>query len=259
MPANRWQAFLIHLGICAVLFVVLLYLIVFHWYPQPYFAADGGWQGIQIITGVDLILGPVLTLMVYRRGKRELKSDLALIAAFQTVALVWGTWLVYDQRTAAVVYSSKRFQTLTIDQVKDAGERAVRMVSEATTHPPYIVVPMPTDKKERLKLVAEATQTRIPLTLRGDRYEFIDANNRTSILESGIDVERRVEGNVEDRAALEAFLAKYGGRSDDYAFVPLSCRYRFLLLALNRKDGTVVGALNIRPTVRFTPPQTEQP
>jgi len=256
MPANRWQAFLIHLGISAVLYVALLYLIVFHWYPQPYFAADGGWQGVQLITGVDLVLGPVLTLMVYRRGKRGLKFDLTLIAVFQTVALVWGTWLVHDQRTAAVVFASGRFNTLTADQIFDAGERAMRMVSESTTRPPYMMVRMPTDKQEQLILVAQTLQSGIPLAMRGDRYELINADNRMAILDSGIDIERRVEGIEDDRAALDAFLGRHGGRADDYAFVPLSCRYRSLLVALSRKDGAVVDALNIRPTFRFVPPPT---
>jgi len=57
-PQNRWQAFLIHLGISTVIFLILLYFIVFHWYPHPFFAKGGGWQGVRLITGVDLVLGP---------------------------------------------------------------------------------------------------------------------------------------------------------------------------------------------------------
>jgi len=264
MPTNRWQAFLIHLGISALLYVVLLYLIVFHWYPQPYFAADGGWQGVQLITGVDLVLGPMLTLMVYRRGKPGLKFDLALIAAFQAVALVWGTWLVYGQRTAAVVFASGRFNTLSAEQIVDAGERAMRMVSESATRPPYMLVRMPTNNKEELKLIFETVQSGIPLTLHGERYEYISADNRTVILDSAIDIERRVADFDDDRAELDAFLARHGGQTADYAFVPLACRYRFLLLALNRKNGAVVDSLDIRPKVQTTPPpeprgKAEQP
>ena len=146
-----------------------------------------------------------------------------------------------------------------MDQVVDAGERGVKVVSEATTRPPYIFVRMPTDKKERLKITARAANSGVPLSMLGDRYELMDSENRMEILTSALDIERLVEDNAEDRAELDAFLAKHGGRSDDYAFVPLSCRYRFHMLALNRKDGAVVGALNIRPTARFTPPQTEGP
>lgn len=253
MPTSRWQAFLIHLGFSAVLYIVLLYLIVFHWYPQPYFAADGGWEGVQIITGVDLVLGPVLTLLVYRAGKRGLKFDLTLIATLQIAALIWGTWLVYGQRTAAVVFASARFSTLSAEQVVDAGERAMQLVAESTTRPPYLMVPIPADKKEYTKLIGQAMASGIPLAMRGELFQPINADNRKQILDAGIDIERRVEGLADDREKLDEFLAKHGGRAEDYAFVPLSCRYRFLLLALNRKDASVVDALDIRPARRFAP------
>jgi len=254
MPANRWQAFLIHLGISAVLYVGLLYLIFFHWYPQPYFAVDGGWEGVQIITGVDLVLGPVLTLMVYNRRKRELKRDLAIIGMLQLVALVWGTWLVYDQRTAAVVFASGRFNTLSVDQIVDAGDRAQQLVSESRTRPPYFLVRMPTERKEWLDMIARAMKTGIPLTLRGDLYEPVTDENRMQVLHSAIDIERRVKNVKDDRAKLDEFLSLYGGTSSDYGFVPLSARYGFLLLALSRKDASIVGALDIRPSLRIQPP-----
>lgn len=253
MPANRWQAFLVHLGISTLLYVVLLYLIVFHWYPQPYFAADGGWEGVQIITGVDLVLGPVLTLIVFNRRKPELKRDLAIIGCLQLIALVWGTWLVYGQRTAAVVFASARFSTLSAEQVVDAGERAMQLVAESTTRPPYLMVPIPADKKEYTKLVGQAMASGIPLSMRGDLYQPINADNRKQILDAGIDIEQRVEGLEDDRAKLDAFLARHGGRAENYAFVPLSCRYRFLMLVLSRKDARVVDSIDIRPGRRFAP------
>ena len=76
--AGRIKAFLIHLGISLVILFVLLYLLVFVWYPPPLFAADGGMQGLKIILGVDLVLGPLLTLMVYNpaKGWKRLKFDL---------------------------------------------------------------------------------------------------------------------------------------------------------------------------------------
>jgi len=254
MPANRWQAFLVHLGISAALYVVLLYLIVFHWYPQPYFAADGGWQGIQIVTGVDLILGPVLTLIVYNLRKPELKRDLALIALFQAVAMSWGVWLVHGQRTAAVVFTGTNFQTLNMEQVTEAGEHAVQLVRSSSTHPPYFLVRLPAGQQERLDFLLGSMKSGIPLSKYGDRYEPIGVGNRMKMLESAIDIERRVQGFDDDRAALQAFLTRHGGNASDYAFVPLSARYKYLLLVLSRRDAQVVGALDIRPRAHVAAP-----
>ena len=42
---------------------------------------------MQIIIGVDLIMGPVPTLIVFKADKKGLKFDLTLIGIFQGVCL----------------------------------------------------------------------------------------------------------------------------------------------------------------------------
>lgn len=76
---NRYQAFAIHLGLSFLIFIVLASLIVFYWYPGFLFATDGGWQGIRLIAGVDLVIGPCLTLLLYKRGKPGLKFDMMCV------------------------------------------------------------------------------------------------------------------------------------------------------------------------------------
>ncbi len=124
---TRWQAFAIHLGISFVIFIVLLGIIFLFWYPGP-FIHLGGIEGIQIVAGVDLVLGPLLTLMVYNKAKKSLKIDLAIIACIQFTALVAGTWTVYFERPIVqvlsddgiYVYSQRDYEAndIPIDQLK---------------------------------------------------------------------------------------------------------------------------------------------
>ncbi|MGB5325305.1 MAG: hypothetical protein WBN40_07785 [Pseudomonadales bacterium] len=111
-PATRWGAFGIHLAISVIIFIVLAAIIVFAWYPGFLFRTDGGWQGIRLIAGIDLVLGPLLTLIVYNRTKKSLPFDLAIIAAVQVTALAAGCWLVYQERPIAVVFADQRFSTM---------------------------------------------------------------------------------------------------------------------------------------------------
>lgn len=104
---NRFGAFAIHLGISLVIFAVLGYLIVFQWYPDFFFTSDGGWQGIRIVALVDLVLGPTLTLVVYKKGKPSLKFDLTVIALLQTACLIAGVYVVWSERPVAMVFSGK--------------------------------------------------------------------------------------------------------------------------------------------------------
>jgi hypothetical protein len=44
-------------------------MITYLWYPEFLFKTDGGWNGIRLIAGIDFIIGPTLTLIVYKAGK----------------------------------------------------------------------------------------------------------------------------------------------------------------------------------------------
>jgi hypothetical protein len=114
LPKNRWLAFASHFGVSLLIFVVLLLIIVCLWYPGALFAAAGGWQGIRIVIGVDLVLGPLLTLIVYDRTKsdRVLWRDLAVIALIQLSCLAAGVFIVHDERPVAVTYAYDKFYVL---------------------------------------------------------------------------------------------------------------------------------------------------
>lgn len=244
---SRYKAFSVHLGISLAIFVGLLLLIVFIWYPQPYFAADGGWQGIRIIAGVDLVIGPLLTLIVFKPGKPGLKFDLAVIALAQFAALVVGTSLVYQQRTAMVVFADGEFYSLNHDQIQDAGAKAQTILQAAARQPAYVYVDTPTEKKallaEKMKVLGGGSI----LFLRGDLYQPMDDTNRQKAVARGIDPERLAAMRPSNKTRLDAFLAAKGRPATDFAFLPLHCRYADIVLVLNKGDGKIVDSLAIDP------------
>jgi len=114
LPKNRWEAFAAHFGFSLLIFFGLLGVIIYLWYPGALFAAAGGWQGIRIVVGVDLVLGPLLTLIVYNLAKprRLLYRDLTVVGAIQLSCLVAGVAIVYTERPVAVVYCLDKFYAL---------------------------------------------------------------------------------------------------------------------------------------------------
>ena len=241
---TRIQAFLIHLGISVAIYLILLYLIVFIWYPQPFFAADGGWQGIRLVTGIDLILGPVLTLIVFKAGKPGLKFDLTLIGILQVLALSWGVWTVYNQRTDLVVFADGAFYTLNPEQVAGVGTAAQKIIAHADTRPPYAYVDLPLDKAERKSLVRSLFAGK-PLFLHGELYAPLTADNRRKIPAQSMPVASLLNKSPRSQQALDDFLQHQRGKVDDYAFLPLHCRYEHLAIAVDRTDGQFVASLNI--------------
>jgi hypothetical protein len=109
---NRYQAFAVHMAISLVIFFILLVCITQYWYPGILFDTGNGWKAIGIIIGIDLILGPLLTLIVFNHNKTSLKFDLWVIALVQTTALIYGTWTIHQTRPIALAFINSSFSTI---------------------------------------------------------------------------------------------------------------------------------------------------
>jgi hypothetical protein len=102
---TKLKAVGIHLCLSLIVFFILAYQIFYVWYPLPYFFVDGGWQGIRIVAAVDLVLGPLITFLIFdlSKSRREITFDLLTIATIQIGALMYGVMTTYDQRPVAIV------------------------------------------------------------------------------------------------------------------------------------------------------------
>ena len=101
----KLKATSIHFGLSFLVFIVLAYHVFYSWYPLPYFLVDGGWQGLRIIAAVDLVLGPLITFLIFdlSKSRQAIVFDLLTIAIIQISALTYGVHTTYEQRPVAVV------------------------------------------------------------------------------------------------------------------------------------------------------------
>jgi len=130
---SRWttlstrKAFAIHLTLSLLVFSTLVFVMLMWWFPGELFFLDGGWQGLKIVALIDLVLGPLLTLVLYKPGKKNLVFDMACIAAFQLVALGFGFYATHQQRVVAVVYADRNFNTLSADTAQIAAQELIEL------------------------------------------------------------------------------------------------------------------------------------
>lgn len=111
---NRLRAAGIHLLISALVAAVAAGLVFGLWYPGLYRAVSGGRDLFLLVTGVDVVLGPLLTFAVFdlKKGWKHLRRDLAVIGVIQTAALVYGLHTVYVVRPIAMAFEVDRFRVL---------------------------------------------------------------------------------------------------------------------------------------------------
>ena len=243
---GRIKAFLIHLVISLIILFVLLYLLVFVWYPPPLFKADGGLQGLKIILGVDLILGPLLTLMVYNPGKgwKRLKFDLWVIGIIQVSALIAGTWIVYDQRTQLVVFSQDHFFSITKSQLNRSNIDPDLLKQLRKERPPLAFVGSPTDFPDLSSEEKSGIMNRAPY-VRGEFFQPVDQSNVQEIMAKGFDLGIVSEELPHRAHMISDFLAELGKTTDDVSAVPLICRYEEVALIMDRASGELLDTLTI--------------
>lgn len=116
----RVKAFLVHLSISTLVVGLAFGLVFGVWYPPPFsFVQDVYGVAVTLVV-VDLVVGPLLTLIVYKPGKKSLKFDLAVVGLMQFVALCYGLLVCFESRPVYSVYNDGRFSTVNSDEYIDA-------------------------------------------------------------------------------------------------------------------------------------------
>jgi len=105
--AFRLKAFALHLLISATVLSVSLGTLYLGWYHWPGWYLTGVSGVTAVLAGVDVVLGPLLTLVIAspRKPRRELARDIAVIGAIQLAALTYGTTQLWNGRPLYYAFS----------------------------------------------------------------------------------------------------------------------------------------------------------
>ncbi|MEM1435910.1 MAG: hypothetical protein AAGG11_17765 [Pseudomonadota bacterium] len=239
---TRWQAFGIHLAISLAIFVALMGLVILVWYPQFFFVTDGGWPGVRIIVLVDLVLGPLLTLIVFRAGKPGLKLDLTLIGLFQAICLIAGTYVVYEERPIALVYSDGQFNSMTRAELLANDVNPAVLDQFPGREPKWLMVALPKDPSAQTIIRREALAAGRSTAFLSDFYRPFDAAHPLV----ADDEEPLAELEKQDDKysnALGSFLAQQGYEAEALRFYPHAGRFNYMYLAFDRSTSEFVGLL----------------
>ncbi|MDF1554118.1 MAG: hypothetical protein P1P84_13695 [Deferrisomatales bacterium] len=244
---SKLRAATVHLAVSAAAAGVLLWVLVRIWYPMPYFVADGGWQGIRLVVLVDLVMGPVLSLIIYNRRKRlrTLVLDYALIASLQALALGLGVWTVFQQRTALVVFSDSALYTVSSDTARGLGPRVRELLGRSARVPAFAAVDMSSDPERQQTLRRESLTGGRPLYLRSDLLEPFVCSDLTGWGSDGLDPWGKDAKEAAPAFLREAeeLLRELGVGHEQLLFLPMTARYKNLTLVFRRDDCTQLAWL----------------
>ncbi len=244
MFKHKIKASLIHLLISMAVVGALLAFIFLYWYPG--LAKVSGLMTIVLIMiAIDLVLGPLLTFVVYKPGKPKLAFDLAMIGLFQISALAYATHTIYEGHPLYITYSVDRFTIITANEI-DPNKAVLDQFKKSKLAGPSIAfAKIPENKELADKIMLEVVLEGAPdIDKRPKLYEPIE-DHLEAVFSRSIDTKKLLANEDTKREFME-FIDKHGDIKD-FAFLPLTGQGKDVIWALSKKTGKPVDIININP------------
>ncbi|MBS1144806.1 MAG: type pilin accessory protein [Proteobacteria bacterium] len=243
MTISRLRAGLIHLSISAVVALIAVGVVFLLWYPEPLHVAVGVTEIFFIVLGVDVVIGPLLTTVVYRPGKKSLRFDLSTIALLQLLAFSYGIWTVAQGRPVWLVYNADRFDLVQAYQIDQ------RKIHEATpeyrvaswTGPRWVSASRPESPELRKTITMEAMLAGIDVAQHPELYRPLD-EEATSIRERSKPLDELFRHNPQP--LVEETLRRW---SDADAYLPMMARAYPVTVLINKASAKVVAIVELNP------------
>ena len=124
------KAAAIHLMLSIVVALGVAVFVFGIWYPFPYREMSGGRELFLLVIAVDIVCGPILTLVLFDKSKHsvELWRDLCLVALMQLAALGYGLWSVYEARPLYFVLEIDRFKVIAAPDLRPAALKELALL-----------------------------------------------------------------------------------------------------------------------------------
>lgn len=112
-------ACLAHFGLSALVALACAILVFYVWYPFPYSELVGGKELFFLVMSVDVVCGPLLTLVVFsdQKSRLALARDIGLIVLVQLSALTYGLHSVIAARPVFLAFEGDRFRVVSVPDI----------------------------------------------------------------------------------------------------------------------------------------------
>jgi hypothetical protein len=239
--ALRWAAG--HLVISAAVVALAALLVFGVWYPSPWRQLLGVAGIFGLVVGVDLVCGPLLTLVLAspKKSRQERWVDLSLVGAIQLIALAYGLWSVFGARPVALVFEVDRLTIVSANEVQmdqlSAAPEGLRALPWARVQ--LAGVRKPRSPLEQLESIDLSLQGVTP-AMRPGWWVPYDAA-KPEVINKAKPLTDLLKARPQQAALLESAAATSGLPIEALRYLPLTSSKVLDWVALISPAGDVVG------------------
>ena len=241
--SKRLKFFLSHLLLSFLVALSVVGVVFFIWYPSSLATAVGVTHIFLMLLAIDVILGPLLGLLVYKEGKKTLKFDLGVIIFIQIVALCYGVFSIEQGRPAWLVYNVDRFELVRKNELVDTNIQQAQPQFQKPSwfKPQYVATEFAKDTQQRNDEMFAEVLGGISIAQRPERYvELNQAKNQ--IQQRALALAELQQYN--SKTEVEKTLAKYPKAN---AWLPLKANAVDMVVLVNKESASIIKIVDLRP------------
>lgn len=242
---GRLRASGIHLGISLCIAAFAAMLVFGLWYPYPYREISGGRTLFLLVAGVDVVVGPLITLIIFNKAKprREMAMDFTVVGLLQVAALSYGLWTVFMARPVHLVFEYSRMSVVHAIDI-DATLLAKAPPSLQTlpiTGPTVIALRPFKDPAEQFDATMAAIGG-VPLSARSDLWQPY-SDSIANILKEAKPVEDLRHRFAKQITLIDRSITETGKPVTQLRYLPMVGRNNAWTVLLNAATAEPVGFL----------------
>jgi hypothetical protein len=211
------------------------------WFPAAYRDMAGGTELFLLIVVVDIVCGPLLTLVLFnpRKSKRELFLDLGLVALVQLAALLYGLWTLWDVRPLYLPHEFDRFKVVSLNDLRGADTSALpeAMRPGFFKGPLQVGLREPKDTEEKNKVLFAALSGGADYGERPDFFVPFDAAAAKKTVLRSKAVKDFLVRHPQQKAQMEKIAASLNQSVDQLRYLPIRARKNWI--AVLTPDGQI--------------------
>lgn len=221
----------------------MLLMVFGVWYPSPLASAVGVAAITVVLLGVDVVIGPLLTFIVYKPNKPSLKFDLSVIVALQLSAFGYGVWTLAEGRPVWIVFSVDQFelvQSYQVDQRKiEKAKPEYRSLS--WFGPLWVAARRANTKEERQVILMESLLAGVDIAQRPEQYvQLVEQADEMRKHAKPLDDLRQYNAPPE----VDAVLHRWPQAN---VYLPMMARIKPMTVLIDKESAKVIAVVDLNP------------
>jgi hypothetical protein len=236
---ERLKASALHLGVSIFVAVLSAILVFVFWYPEA-LAHESNVHNIFILLCIsDVVLGPVITLIIFKKQKQQFMRDLSVVALIQLAALLYGLHAVFAARPVYIVYNAGAFDLayaneMSQENLKKAKNPKYRSLPVFGPH--LVAADLPSDSYIAEKIILSAVNGGDDIQHLPEYFSPYEAKKEV-VLKNVKPLTNLSSSRLANKEKLNDLQKKYAGQNRQVGYLPLRGTEKKIYVLVDQLTG----------------------